>query len=644
MLDQISCMCSNSCSSSISETINVLRFASSNRHPVILVPGYQGSQLEVKLNGKSDRWSQCFLHRDRPELLWFQKSNYSPRWTHCWLNLVTLKYDRETKVTQSALGVDIQPRNFGSTGSCEFTSPNAFASHTNYFNSLVKFLVRRDYQRDVNIRGATYDWRRAPHENTEFMNNMKALIEDTQHRNGNTKVAILRSFANDTLIQSNGNNFTVDDYEKLFTLLGHADAYEMWTKTSDLLDTLSLLWPGKQGPISAIIGPPADSNAAPKEPKNPVILVPGYMGSQLELQLARLDSSNPACVKSTDHGKDYLWFHIHNYRPVQEDCWLENARMHYNSETRRAYSDKGVFVKPREFGNTTGIEFVSPQATPSSPRVRRLYSKSRPSRSPLRLAKGNTFGPISVDENEDFTRDFKNLIEETVAQTRKPAIVICHSMGGLFTYAFLRDQSDQWKKDNIQGWIVVASPLGGNFKYMYGYFADDDYPATINRKIRVAERTFSSTTFLMPYTKSFDGVALVETPTRNYTVNDYKDFFAALDYPDAYEQRLDVENVLGDSFRSPGEFPVYCVGGVGFNSLVRAVFDSELSRSAKFTAVYDDGDGFVDSNSMRQCKHFADGSTRFTYKEFNLDHMEIIQKSQSVNYIVSAVQDLNGSQ
>lgn len=90
------------------------------------------------------------------------------------------------------------------------------------------------------------------------------------------------------------------------------------------------------------------------------------MGSQLEYQLARVTTANQFCTKSTDMFKAILWLDMMNFQPVVDQCWLENARLNYNNETRKSYPDKGVSVNPVGFGTTSGIEFISPQATPQS--------------------------------------------------------------------------------------------------------------------------------------------------------------------------------------------------------------------------------------------------------------------------------------
>lgn len=90
------------------------------------------------------------------------------------------------------------------------------------------------------------------------------------------------------------------------------------------------------------------------------------MGSQLEYQLARATTSNQFCTKSTDMFKAILWLDMMNFQPMMDKCWLENAKLNYNNETRTSFPDKGVRVNPVGFGTTSGIEFLSPQPTPQS--------------------------------------------------------------------------------------------------------------------------------------------------------------------------------------------------------------------------------------------------------------------------------------
>ena len=51
--------------------------------------------------------------------------------------------------------------------------------------------------------------------------------------------------------------------------------------------------------------------------------------------------------------------------------------------------------------------------------------------------------------------------------------------------------------------------------------------------------------FLMPYDNYWDGEEiLVYGPNRNYTVNDYRQFFTDIDHPTGYDIRQDTVNSM----------------------------------------------------------------------------------------------------
>jgi hypothetical protein len=58
--------------------------------------------------------------------------------------------------------------------------------------------------------------------------------------------------------------------------------------------------------------------------------------------------------------------------------------------------------------------------------------------------------------------------------------------------------------------------------------------------LRPFQRTFSSSAFLMPYADPSgefgwsDDEVLVATPSRNYTVRNYEQFFSDMNFPDGY--------------------------------------------------------------------------------------------------------------
>lgn len=217
-------------------------------------------------------------------------------------------------------------------------------------------------------------------------------------------------------------------------------------------------------------------------------------------------------------------------------------------------------------------------------------------------------------------------------------------MGGTFSYSFLSSQTDGWKDKYIKGWSVSGSPFGGNFKYLYDYMGDDDYPADMFKVVRPAERTFSATTSLFPRVAVFGDDVFVQSSTRSYTARpeDIRDYLYALNFTDTFEQYLDAMKMYDDvSFGSPGSFPIQCVIGIGQKTLESAIVEGELRKGASYQVIYGDGDEFVNSKSARRCTKFGDKNRSFFYQELVSEHLELIKGREGISTFVDFVNFLN---
>jgi hypothetical protein len=63
---------------------------------------------------------------------------------------------------------------------------------------------------------------------------------------------------------------------------------------------------------------------------------------------------------------------------------------------------------------------------------------------------------------------------------------------------------------------------------------------------------------------------LLSTPDRNYTVNDYKQFFDDINYPLGYEYREVTKNLVYDL--QPPHVETHCLYGVGLNTPSNSFF------------------------------------------------------------------------
>lgn len=72
-----------------------------------------------------------------------------------------LIYDNNTRTTHNAPGVDIRVPGFGNSSVVEYIDPSKISAG-GYFYQIAAALASIGYVRDLSIRGAPYDFRKAP--------------------------------------------------------------------------------------------------------------------------------------------------------------------------------------------------------------------------------------------------------------------------------------------------------------------------------------------------------------------------------------------------------------------------------------------------------------------------------------------------
>ncbi|XP_035211136.1 phospholipase A2 group XV-like [Stegodyphus dumicola] len=158
--------------------------------PVILVPGDGGNQLEAKLDKPEIVHYFCNRKTENYFSLWLNLELLVPYVIDCWIDNMRMVYDNETRTTSNSPGVDIRVPGFGNTTSVDWLDPSEI-SPSSYFVNIIDILVTQGYTRDVDIRGAPYDFRKAPNEMADYFKRLKNLTEDTYEKNSQTKVTFI---------------------------------------------------------------------------------------------------------------------------------------------------------------------------------------------------------------------------------------------------------------------------------------------------------------------------------------------------------------------------------------------------------------------------------------------------------------------
>ncbi|KAJ6646350.1 Phospholipase A2 group XV [Pseudolycoriella hygida] len=158
--------------------------------PVIFVPGKAASQIEAKLDKPNTVRSICYEKTVMWYSLWLNPEILLPFVIDCWVDNMSLTYDNNTRTTRNSPGVETRVSGWGDPESVEWMNPLRF-HFTAYFKDIGNALVANGYVRNVSIRGAPYDFRKAPNENRHWFVDLKTLVEETYETNGKVAVTLI---------------------------------------------------------------------------------------------------------------------------------------------------------------------------------------------------------------------------------------------------------------------------------------------------------------------------------------------------------------------------------------------------------------------------------------------------------------------
>jgi len=171
-------------------TCTLSRYTHGALSPVIFVPGDGGNQVDAKLNKTEVVHYICEKTTNDFFNIWLNMELLVPIVIDCWVDNLRLVYDNVTRTTSNSPGVELRIPGFGDPFVVEYLDPSK-ASSGNYFKDIGNALVNLGLKRNLSIRGAPYDFRKAPNENEEYFGKLKLLVEETYEANNKSAVVLI---------------------------------------------------------------------------------------------------------------------------------------------------------------------------------------------------------------------------------------------------------------------------------------------------------------------------------------------------------------------------------------------------------------------------------------------------------------------
>jgi len=361
----------------------------------------------------------------------------------------------------------------------------------------------------------------------------------------------------------------------------------------------------------------------------PIVVIPGIVGSVLEARLNKTTAPHWTCYSRSDWFK--IWLSADVLVPFEGDCWVDNLKLDYRPLTQGgAHNSTGVDIRAPHFGTPRGsVDYLDPGDSKWSSLGTYFGYLVDTFINTYGYTAGDNFVAAPYDwrtapnhDNSFFCHNLKSLLDKTQSTNKNRKItVVAHSMGNMFFYYCVKHVWPRsWVDSMVDGFVSIAAPWGGAPKALKMITSGENWGIPLLRpnQLRVAERTWASTYFLLPNPflvprKNKAVVPMVRVDgSRNYTVDQYYDFFQDMAKTDAdvvisNGMYMDYagEHLLG-SLEAP-KLRTVCVFGVGLDTTTKL----HWAKPSKFPdyVPYEDtitGDGTVPEwSSGDVCKSWS---------------------------------------
>ncbi|KAF6214998.1 hypothetical protein GE061_009746 [Apolygus lucorum] len=396
----------------------------------------------------------------------------------------------------------------------------------------------------------------------------------------------------------------------------------------------------------------------------PVILVPGFGGSQLQTKVGPPPSFNSlrfcdyiqwiaAHVYHNTFFDVYLKVFLLLFKPMDK-CTVSALRLNYNNVTRKTTDSPQIQTRVKGFGDpywiewleyTYGADWIAPLFGLNDAYYKLIaqallklgYKRNVSLRgAPYDFRKG-------PNELQVYFEKLKDLVEYTYKiNGNKRVVFVTHSYGGTLSVSFLRAQTQKWKDKYMKSMISLAGVLGGTATPLKGYTRGNwitESPEYVYRDVKVLARSFPSIAYLMPTKELWGNEVLVSRPQKNYSLSNLKELYDDLNDPIGWEMWKDQQPYVS---LEPPRVEFHCVYGTTDKDTTTEglIYEHEYQFPDEPRIKAGPGDGTVNLRSLEYCKKWKQQQNQAVYVEHfhNVDHLGIVTNKETVDYITKVLQ------
>jgi len=234
----------------------------------------------------------------------------------------------------------------------------------------------------------------------------------------------------------------------------------------------------------------------------------------------------------------------------------------------------------------------------------------------------------------------------------RPAVLVAHSLGGLFALQLLARSPPAWRAANVARLVTLSAPWGGSVQEMLTFASGNTLgvPFVDASLIRDEQRTSESNLWLLPAPGVFGNTTLVVSRARgggggdrSYSAKNMTQFLRDIGFEEGVEPYRARIRPLVEALPEPG-VPVTCLVGTGVDTVESLVYGDGGFDEPPEEVVYGDGDGTVNLASLvAPIRAWSDSPAQVVevVELAKVSHSGILNDKSALEQIIRIIDSIN---